>query len=255
MPFRFISNSQVVAEASKEHGSSVEQCLDTSRQICMYASIHALVPNGWLHEVRAHEWHCRQKWGTEKAYLICLLLFCSVSSRFKPRAKIPMKALSHSPTSAGIASSAHRMTTYILTNHPRHLHVIPSPQTTPYKEQIYRQPSHSNNCTSVNLRSISSRYTQQQYSPWVHVQTPRMFSRHTNIYLLILVSLPSSTLISTLQSHHMSLPILHMWSSLLQKIGLSLQIRRGSRCFLFLGRRLWIWQRVSVCILSFNTNF
>jgi hypothetical protein len=32
-----------------------------------------------------------------------------------------------SPTSAGIASSAHPMTTYILTNHPRHLHVITSP--------------------------------------------------------------------------------------------------------------------------------
>jgi hypothetical protein len=77
-----------------------------------------------MYEIRAHGWNCRQKWGTENAHVIFLLLFPSVSSGFKPRTEIPMKGLGLSPTSAGIASSAHPMTTYILTNHPRHLHVI-----------------------------------------------------------------------------------------------------------------------------------
>jgi hypothetical protein len=70
---------KLLQKPAKEHDSSSWTMSRQSRQIYIYicTSIHALVPNGLLYEVRAHEWHCKQKWGTENTYvnLFAFLLF------------------------------------------------------------------------------------------------------------------------------------------------------------------------------------
>lgn len=163
---------RLLQKPSKEHDSSPRTMSRQSRQIYIYiyiyTSIHALVPNGLLHEVRAHEWHCRQKWGTENTYVICLLFFCSVSSSFKPRTEIPMKGVRSFPHICRncVFSPPHdNIYSYQPSKTPPH---NSSPQTSPYKEQIHRQSSHFEGSV-CNLKLISPLETQNnsrhEYTP------------------------------------------------------------------------------------------